>query len=310
MWRTNRRVERAFVEGHVGRRAPWVRDRLRRDGRARAHHDRLHAPLRALSRDDVSAFELDEVGAWLARDLGIEPLDVPANSPANSVAIWRAAWVAIGVLVLAWVGWRGSDRWQEARGGALGEHVAVASGLRARGAGERPALAFEALCGPRIRFARPDGCRIDEELTFAFALDPTPAMDRAADDGTAQLVLFGLDEAGDVAYYAPTPSGHRPVAARVDDQSWRSVGFGVQLHVNHVPGQLRVFALWTTHPATVADVDRWAARLRSDTPDPSDQRPWTERAGVIGSHLCPVAEACAAAQLELNLRPGGRPTGN
>lgn len=299
-----RRVEQAFVRGGAVVRVTGHRQRLDEDGDAREYHDRLHAPWRELSPDGVSPFEIDEVGAWLAQSLHPAGAGSVVGAPAKA-KVGTITALAIGAVALvAGLWWVRADVGEPdpVQFGAL---VADASGWTARGdAGDGGALALEVLCGPQIHFARPAGCGLDEELTFAFRLAPSFQPGTAGPGG--RLVLFGLDEAGDTLYYAPTPAPDPapsvPLATALG-AGWQGAGFGVRLAVNHVPGRVRVYGLWTRAQVGVEDIDTWAERLRRDhhVDHPAAASRWAEAAGLIGTDVCPSADACADAWIDLRL---------
>jgi hypothetical protein len=82
------------------------------------------------------------------------------------------------------------------------------------------------------------------------------------------LFLFGVDEKMEIKWYEPHPPQTSSVAVRgkaVDEPLPRAV----RLSVNHTPGDLRVFAVFSMRPITTAEVQQAVARARAD------KTPWS-----------------------------------
>lgn len=295
-WWRARVVTRGFVRGGQGRAGARARRMLAvhsHDEHLHVLHDRLHAPLRTLGHDGVGAYELDEVGAWLEADLLAAGAPTSAGGRLALVPTMLGAACLTVLALLAW-GWF-SVVGRDHRPGALIAAVDD-SAWAARGGQGDDGLALEALCGPRIRFARPEGCARDEELTFAVRVSNSL--------GAGHVSLFGIAESGDSLYYAPTPA--EPAAIAIDPRdagTWRGVGFGVRLGVNHEPGAVRVFAIFTPRSVSVAQVDAWTAILRDDRAGSDPGRDLLDVLGLHGSAMCPAAGDCAAASLDISIRP-------
>jgi hypothetical protein len=125
----------------------------------------------------------------------------------------------------------------------------------------------------------------------AFCLDGagvTPRCARAAqlrltvsNGGRFQRVfLVGLDDALELKWYAPRP----PEAASVPAPAGVDVPLGaaVRLGVNHDPGKVRIYALFSDAPLTAAEVEAAADRLRVAHVRPSEREALPlERADVV-----------------------------
>jgi hypothetical protein len=72
-------------------------------------------------------------------------------------------------------------------------------------------------------------------------------------DGPAHLFVIGLTEAGEVRYYFPGPRepGSLPVERDVIDMSF---GEGIRLEVNHEPGLVRIYSLFSSRTLTLDEV--------------------------------------------------------
>jgi hypothetical protein len=104
------------------------------------------------------------------------------------------------------------------------------------------------------------------------ALDPrpmgTPSCNRSAQlklavsnrGGFRKLFLVGVDEERNIKWYAPRPPQSESVDAPVGDVDV-PVGSAVRLEVNHDPGSVRVYALFSDEPLMSAEVERAIASL-------------------------------------------------
>jgi hypothetical protein len=160
----------------------------------------------------------------------------------------------------------------------------------------RSNLAIDALCGPtasdRLQPAAVFGCPLSGTLAFAYRVDPLAS-------APGVLTLFGIDEAGDVSYYVPTPVDDRPIEIEIG--RWHPLAMSIDLEVNHTPGVLRLHAVITPVPLDVQDVDEAVEILRSRPPAP--QAPWTSRLGGQGriAALCALPETCPCAELAFRI---------
>jgi hypothetical protein len=173
--------------------------------------------------------------------------------------------------------------WQRARGWLasprhLGALVAAAAALAlvpliARGPSLAPPREFQARGGaPAVE--RPAGVRafcLDGERVTA--LDPkggVPACDRASHlkltvsnaGDWSRVFLVGIDDAHALKWYAPRPPESESVEAPAGpDAVDAPVGGAVRLAVNHAPGPVRIFALFSDKPVRAAEVEAAAAAL-------------------------------------------------
>ncbi|MBV1861764.1 MAG: hypothetical protein KUG77_25315 [Nannocystaceae bacterium] len=265
-------------------------EELRDNETARADYDLTFEAIRALERAPVAQAELDVVEAWLVSDL-------EAQSVAE-VAWWRRPWMgavlavaAAALLVVA-----------IAPSGEMSED----DGFQARGATDFRGLAIDALCPQGaepmgqhgLRPAAEYGCALAHTLSFAYRVDP------AATGGV--LSLFGVDEAGEVLYYAPTPSD----AAGVDAQpgTWTPLPMVVQLGVNHGAGVVVVYGLVSSQAPTVTQVDTMAASLADASPAAIGDAAWHRRLSddrAIAA-LCPEPTSCESAELSFTIYEANR----
>lgn len=256
----------------------------------RADYDLAFEALRELERAPVTQAELDVVERWLLDDL--------KGQGDASVAWWRRPWMA-GVLALA-------------AAAALVVAISPSSmteveddGFAARGAGDARGLAIDVLCPQRSGVALRQGlvpaaeygCALDGTLSFAYRVDPSS-------EGGA-LSMFGVDEAGDVLYYAPTPDSAEGVDA--SPGTWTPLPMVVQLDVNHEAGALVVYGLVSPHSPTVAQIDAMAAALAGRGPGRIGDAPWHERLAELPAlgTLCPP-DACESAELDFTIHEASR----
>lgn len=105
------------------------------------------------------------------------------------------------------------------------------------------------------------------------ALDPkgpeSPRCDRAAQLKLAvsnpgqfkQVFLVGMDGEHDLKWYAPRPPETVSVAAPIGEAVDVPVGASVRLAVNHRPGPMRIYALFSDQPVSVAEVEAASQEL-------------------------------------------------
>ncbi len=274
-------VEQALLGKLPDRLHRRLRRHLRSDAGLQAYYDRSVEAIRFIEGDvDYAPCELDTVGSWLADDLQ------PSSAPGRGWLAVRLLVPALGVAALAlalaplWP-WLGS------------EDVEFA----ARGDAADQDLALEALCTPASADGgaemRPVGvgpCPVDGVLGLAYWTDGA-----IADSGARWLSLFGVDEAGRLLYYAPTPVD--PAAIPVESGGWHSVPRAVELSVNHQPGRIWLYGLVSDAAPAVEQLERWSALLPDDNDDPRDP-PWHERLGSseMGA-VCPNTADCDSAEL-------------
>jgi hypothetical protein len=296
-----RLLERELISGIGVRRRRALIERLRGNAEQRRGWDRAIAAFRVLERREVSRFEIDQVERWLFEDLGEQGVVAPTRPR------WRWSWllasvatVASAASVLLWLDARspGESEWTTATGSS-DELVARGDARFAR------PLALELVCGQPVRSAATRGCSLDETLGFSVRLGAetlTPELESALARAPLSVSTFGLAEDGSVLYYLPTPD--EPAGTRLTlGAPWQPLPFSVRLAVNHAPGRVRVFALASDRPASVADVDRLAAALASQPIADLDDPPWHLRLGPALASLCPQPARCASAETLLSIDP-------
>lgn len=285
-----RRIEDAMTDRLGARERKALFEEVQVNPQARADYDVAFEALRELEQAPVAQAELDVVESWLMDDL--------VGQTEAAVAWWRRPWMA-GVLALA----------------AAAALVVVINpsatteveddGFAARGAGDERGLAIDVLCPQKAGAAARNGlvpaaeygCGLDGTLSFAYRVDPS------AQGGS--LSLFGVDAAGDVLYYAPTPDSSAGVDA--SPGTWTPLPIVVQLDVNHEPGSLVVYGLVSPQVPTVAQIDAMAAALADRGPGRIGDAPWHERLSELPpvATLCPQ-DACESAELTFTIHEAPR----
>lgn len=289
--RPSSRMRRLLDATVLGTLAPGRRDTvvtgLRGSPKAREHYDRTIHAFRALEGAAVSEVEYDLVEQWLTQDGSFSP--ELATAPPGFLERWLGTLgVALAVaaaLLLVF--------------GPL--RPALENPMGVRGAAGRTALALEALCpsgidGALLRPASDNGCAESGTLSFAYRLDT-----RAAG---GHLSLFGLDEDGDVMYYAPTPVDEAAIATIAG--AWQPLPHVVELGVNHVPGRLRVYGIVSPQPLSIEAIDDAAVNLRHMLPATVGDAPWHERLpsrSAIAAE-CTTAGGCQSAELSFSIYRG------
>lgn len=338
-----RLVERELVEGLDRNRRHALVERLRGLGQPasagagrvqpRQTWDRAMAAFRVLEDAPVAKVELDQVERWLFEDLAEDGHLAPEPGLGRrrgrrwwTLGLASAASIAAAAAALAVV--LVDD--EGALVGAGSVDALVESGaLQARGALTLPRpLAIDLVCGDPARSVGGgvDGldrgaCALDEVLGFALRMDwePRPAAhgEPAARawlppaDGPMHVSLFGVDARGELLYYAPTPKPapawilDAPADPRSGEPRWQATPIAVRLEVNHVPGPLRVFALASPEPPTLAELERWAEALAGAPAAGVDTLPWHLRLSDadFGARVCPERQRCASAETSLRLLP-------
>ncbi|MEE9383340.1 MAG: hypothetical protein V3V08_07995 [Nannocystaceae bacterium] len=269
-----RRIDRYLVGELAPRHHGHLLDHVRSCEACRLHYDRASAALRVFEgRDSWSPAELDRVGARLF-----------ASSPGdeNGASATRRRWIGLtstAVMTTALLLWLRPGR----------DHFA------ARGVDDDTTLGIQAMCGRPLHSAE-EGCRIDEELTFAYWVDEDdiPARD---------LVIFGVDEHGSTMYYAPTPADPATIATKTG--TWEPANLAVQLAVNHRPGGVVIYALLPPAGISVSiqEIDRFAAALVTQPPTRLGDLPWVRRLDTrFTESVCPHEDDCQSVELSILLR--------
>jgi hypothetical protein len=296
----DRLIERELIGGIAAPRRRTLIERLRGNPDQRRGWDRAIAAFRVLEQREVSRFELDQVERWLFDDLDESGIVEARGSklgrrwPALVAALTTLAAAATLLLIVD--------------PESAHEDPAIAPGtdeLQPRGEhGWTRPLAIDLVCGEPARPAAARGCSLDELLGFSLRLgDESLDPEAAAVFARAPLhaTVFGIAADGELLYYLPTPLEPSHTTLRLGAPS-QALPISVRLEVNHEPGRVRVFALASDAPADVADVERWAAALRTQPGGGIDDPPWHLRLGpsVLGPP-CRHPDRCASAETELTL---------
>lgn len=282
--RRQRAIDRALCGLASSRDVDLVMGTLRSNETLRRGYDRSVAAMRMLEGSELASIEID----WVERMLEADGTFGAAAPEPSTKWWWIAATVgtaAAGVLLLA-------PRPPEPLGN---DALAVRGGARAEG------LALSVLCdrqpdrgrAPALSEVSEGRCGLDQTIGFAVRVDGTHR-------GGDHLVLFGVGANGDVQYYLPTPD--EPAVAIVTRDRWTPLQRAVRLGVNHVPGDLRVYAALLDRPPSITDVDAAAAILRTAGDD--EQTSWIDRLGSAHAWTaqCPDGR-CSSAQLDLWIEP-------
>ena len=292
-----RRAVEALVLGRLGRRRrKVVREAIARDGEARAHYDRIVDAMRVLEGREIAELELELVEERLFDDGQAQTNEKPDR-------------------VMQWWAWASSF-------GAVAAVLALVvilpnrpafdpEGLRAKGAARDGFLGLEVLCTNErartvedlrhLRASSREPCALDGTMAFAARLDP-------AYRGGRTLSVFGVDANGEVRFYAPTPVD--PTGVSLASDHWEPLPMAVLLDVNHRVGLISVYALAADEALSVEAVAELGARLgeRGDLGElgPTGEHrdiPWHRRLEQTEAlaRLCPTFDACASAELRLEL---------
>lgn len=90
-------------------------------------------------------------------------------------------------------------------------------------------------------------CAQDAELQLAYMLPKDAATLRYA-------AFFGIDERGEVLWYGPSPASPGPLRAEASGEVVPA-GETLRLSVNHAPGMVRVFGLFSPTPLELAQLE-------------------------------------------------------
>jgi hypothetical protein len=98
--------------------------------------------------------------------------------------------------------------------------------------------------------------------------------------GYSRVFLVGMDDSHELKWYAPKPPGDASVSAPTGvGMSEVPVGSAVRLGINHEPGRVRVYALFSDQPVRSAEVTAAAAQLAQ------------RRVGVADAETLPLGRA-------------------
>lgn len=285
--RMRRLIEQEVLGGLPSRHRERLHEHLRSNLESRAEYDRTIEAFRVLEQRDVSRMELDLVERWLFEGASVV---ADARTPRQKGAlgrVWAIAAVTLAAAAAAVLALRTQV------GLEYDEYMGVRDGST-----RRSGLAIDALCGASpdggLRSAAYSGCPLRGTLSFAYRVDPAAI-------SAGVLTLFGIDEAGGVSYYAPTPVDADPVDVEIG--RWQPLPMSVALEVNHAPGRLRLHAVVTPVPLDVEDVDEAVEILRTRPVSKTYGSTWI--AGLRGqgriARICAVPEACPSAELTFRI---------
>lgn len=274
----------AAVEGTLsGPERSALFEEVRRNETARSDYDLTFEALRELEHAAVAQGELDLVEGWLMDDLA-------GDAAAAAVPWWRRAWVPAGLGLLV-----AAALLLVMRPGTT--TPPLDDGFQARGAGNTGALAIDALCpgtGGREGLvpAAEFGCALSGTVSFAYRVAAR------VPQGQGSLALFGVDRAGDVLYYAPTPADANAIDATRG--VWTPLPMVVQLGVNHEPGPVVVYGLLSAQTPTASQIEAMAAALE---PGRFADGPWHARIAddPTMQALCPQEASCESAELTFTI---------
>jgi hypothetical protein len=237
----------------------------------RARYDRLALAARAITHSADSpdpqrspgelafgeAAFLGALDAMLAAEAPAKPAP-----PAIGLSAWRARRAQLGAALIALAA------------GALavwgiprGEQPLEADGFAARSAQEQPRVTPNAASQARVevfcvtrdaagqaRFGGADEaplgtltCPQDAELQLAYSLAKDAARLRYA-------AFFGIDERGAILWYGPSPASPGPLRVEASGEL-EPAGETLRLSVNHVPGMVHVFGLFSFMPLELAQLE-------------------------------------------------------
>jgi hypothetical protein len=286
------------------RRRAEFEQRRQHDAQARNEYDKLFRFLRALDEDtEVSPLELELVESRLFSESQASPLGAPESR--TRPVLWAAALalLATGFLLVLWPSFSepGTSEGRQGRGIAYvppQAHLGVGQGLVARGGLPGHGLAVEFFCAAPAQPILDGSCAVNRDLSFAFKVE---GEQRRGVDPNASLSLFGIDQSGELKYYFPTPVDHELPTTR--SQRWTAIEHSVRLDVNHKPGRVRMFALWSPEPPLVQDIESFhQALIASEDLGPGEA--WTERMPHdLLARLCGPTDECRSAQSELTITP-------
>lgn len=279
------------------------------DPKLRVEYDHLFTFLRALDENlEVSPLELELVETRLFSDT---PQSAEATAPEarTPTLIWVAALalVAAGLFLLLVPSLSGQDDESRTHGRGIAyvppnTALGVGHGLVARGGLPGHGLAVEFFCATPALPILDERCALNLDLSFAFKVEPSKS---GPSDPEAVLSLFGIDERGELMYYFPTPADQ--ILPQVKGDQWTAVEHSVQLDVNHAPGRVRMFALWSPQAPKVADIDAFHHALKDQALD--EHTSWTSRLPLeLLQRICGPSDDCRTARSELLITAAGDST--
>ncbi len=242
--RFTRAIKALFIENRPPRIPGTLAEHLKHCASCRALVEQLSASERLLAEacdldNAIQPFEAALVWSQVAEQLKLPSAEKSGHAP--SWLVWAAGSAFILLMALAsflWVrpGLGPNDDFQ-ARGQTVQSQVEL--------------ICIQQGESPEARSARmPDGswrCALNENL--AFAVLPI---------GNARHVaLFGIDEAGQILWYTPTPTQAASHLLQPSDRPM-PIERTVRLDVNHRPGDYRVWALFSNEALRFDRVQKMA----------------------------------------------------
>jgi predicted anti-sigma-YlaC factor YlaD len=249
-----------------------LHEHLRGCAACRAHYDRMALALRALEPEAERAGAeqafgeasfLSALGAQLAAEQA--PASEEPAAPVISLAHERARRVALACVALAACGlavW-GAQRAEQAQQAQDEEFTARSAQTREQAVPEVSPASVAVFCVTRAAAGTPRfegasdaplgalACDVGGELQVAYTL--------SAGHRARYAAFFGVSEADELLWYGPSPAEPGPVAVTLSE-GLSPVGQTIRLGVNHQPGMVRVFGLFSEEPLELARVQRWVAR--------------------------------------------------
>ncbi len=242
--RYTRAIKALFIENRPPRIPGPLAEHLKHCASCRALVEQLSASERLLAEaceldNAIQPFEAALVWSQVAEQLKLPSAEKSGHAP--RLLVWAAGSTVILLMALASFLW-------------IRPEPIPDDGFQARGQTTQPQV--ELICiqqgeDPEARSARmPDGswrCSLDENL--AFAVLPI---------GNARHVaLFGIDEAGQILWYTPSPTQAASHLLQPGDLPM-PLERTVRLDVNHKPGDYRVWALFSNEALRFDRVQKMA----------------------------------------------------
>lgn len=243
MSQSRRLVDRWFINGLSPRQWRTLRRSLGSSPEARAYYDKVAAARATLANDDG----LDRSRIDAIRNDIFTTLD--ASRPRHRAWLVWVPVVATAMALLIVVPKVRDDGFQ-ARGGETAK-----TAIRAMCVGGDDVHAMSSSQEPQAV-----KCAIADMLQLAYTVDQT--------HWARYVFLVGIDAERRPLWYFPNPDEGRSMAVRMGEQLLPD---GIALAVNHEPGPLYVYALFSTEPLSVDTVGAWIAKAAfGDMPSAAD----------------------------------------
>lgn len=285
-------IDAMFLKRISGRRWRSVREHLYACRSCQAYynqvltlHRKVHRETAPLSQEQLLLIGEEIVQRTAARSRNQPRVALHLKHIGIGLAV-----AAVAVVAGPWLLQQGSDSQFQARGFETSAGVGVRAFciVPSQSGDGRIRAAFPAQDTPNDSLAGPSpACRIDDVVQFAYS-------NSASDAGPTfeYLFLFGVDERLEPLWYYPHPQEAQsvPIATGRDAVNVPLPG-GVRLGVNHRPGIVRVYGLFTKEPLAVQTVEDRLVSLRTQVSSPRD----LSALGVVNdggevSFLMPIEE--------------------